>query len=292
MNRRDPLRQLASGPVFVVGAARSGTTWVYDILTFPEEVAGVYESWMFTRDRGVGALLATERSLSGRSGLGRCFERQAVLQEVRSFVSDLLAVKLEPHHRFLVEKSPSHIFSMPLIHEVLPTARFIHVLRDGRDVSVSVRQAAKSWVPQWRQTFGRSTYTSGRAWKAAVRRAREDGALLGDSFLEVRYEDLKADPISTCARLFQFCQIPADRLLLEKVVAATDFDRNYRPSETGFRRGGRVGDWKSSFSLADALIFNLAAGEALIEAGYETSRRWLPPLRRRRLRPSLIAPGR
>jgi hypothetical protein len=278
MNHRDPLQQLESGPIFIVGAARSGTTWVYDILTSLAEVAGVYESWLFTRDLGVGAFFGPAHWSAGRSGLGHSFDRRAFVEQVRCFVSTVLALKLEPHHRFLVEKSPSHIFTMPLIREILPTARFIHVLRDGRDVSVSVRQAARSWILQWQRTFGRSIYASGCAWKAAVHRARSDASLLGGAFLEVRYEDLKGQPLSTCARLFDFCQIPVDRAIVEKVIAATDFDINYRPSEAGFRRGGRVGDWKSHFSLVDALMFNVAAGDALIETGYEANRRWLPGL--------------
>jgi hypothetical protein len=277
MSVHDPLSRFDSGPIFVVGAARSGTTWVYDILTAHPKVAGVYETWLFTMNQGVGNLFGPGHYPPGHSGLGRSFPRQELVGEVRQFAGNLLARRLGPDHRFLVEKSPSHVMTMPLIQEIFPEARFLHVLRDGRDVSVSVRQAAKSWAPRWRESFGRSVYTSAWAWKQTIRRTRRDRPGLGEAFLEIRYEDLKADPIAGIARLFDHCRIPWERALLDQIAAKTDFEANYRSSESNFRRAGRVGDWRSRFTLIDRLAFNLAAGATLIDTGYEADRRWVLP---------------
>jgi hypothetical protein len=278
--QRDPgttgasLNQLEQSPIFVVGAARSGTTWVYDILTSHPQVAGVYESWLFTRDNGLGSLYTSAHWPPNRSGLSRLMERPALLEETRAFTDRLLSQALKPEHRFLVEKSPSHVFAVPLIHELYPGSRFIHVLRDGRDVTVSVRAAARSWVPQWREAFGRSVLTSARAWSHAVRRARKLGAELGDQFLEVRFEEIKQDPVAAYRQLLEFCGISYDETLLQQIHEQTDFARNYKSNEEGFRRGGRVGDWRTHFNILDAVQFNLAAGDTLIETGYEENRRW------------------
>ena len=272
---RDPLARLESGPIFVVGAARSGTTWVYDILTAHSQVAGAYETWLFTMNQGVGNLFGPAHYPPGHSGLGRSYPREQVVREVREFTARLLAQRLGPAHRFLVEKSPSHVMTMPLIQEIYPDARFVHVLRDGRDVCVSVRQAAKSWAPRWRESFGRSVYTSAWAWKQTIRRTLRDGPGLGEALLEIRFEDLKADPIAGIARLFDHCRIPWERELLDQIATKTDFEANYRSSESDFRRGGRVGDWRSRFTLIDRLVFNLAAGATLIDTHYEANRRWV-----------------
>lgn len=270
--------QVNQEPIFVIGAARSGTTWVYDILTAHPEVAGIYESWLFTPNNGIGALFTSAHWPPKRSGLGRLLEREELIAYVRDMVMNIMGRALKPEHRFLVEKSPSHLFAMPFISEIFPGARFIHVLRDGRDVSVSVRAAAKSWVPEWGRTFGRSIRTSARAWKYAVRRARHDGEKLGDRFFEIRYEEINRNPDGAYCRLFDFCGISYDDEILHTAFDATDFDRNFKPKETGFRRGGRVGDWRRHFGLRDALIFNLVAGDMLVELGYEKDRRWLPRL--------------
>lgn len=272
---RDPLARLESGPIFVVGAARSGTTWVYDILTAHPKVAGAYETWLFTMNQGIGNLFGPAHYPAGHSGLGRSIGREELVREVRQFTAGLLARGLGAEHRFLVEKSPSHVMTMPLIQEIFPGARFVHVLRDGRDVCVSVRQAARSWAPRWRESFGRSVYTSAHAWKHTIRRTRRDGPGLGEAFLEVRFEELKAEPITGIARLFDHCRVPWERELLERIAMKTDFAANYRSSESSFRRGGRVGDWRSRFTLIDRLIFDLAAGATLIDTGYEASHRWV-----------------
>jgi hypothetical protein len=281
MTQEDPLARLESGPIFVVGAARSGTTWVYDILSSHPKVAGAYETWLFTMQQGVGNLFGPAHFPPGNSGLGRSFQREDVVREVRGFAGSLLAKSLGPGHRFLVEKSPSHVMTMPLIQEILPDARFIHVLRDGRDVSVSVRQAARTWAPKWRETFGRSIASSAWAWKQTIRRTRRDGPELGEALLEIRFEDLKADPLSGIARLLDHCRIPWQPELPEQIAARTDFDSNYRSSESRFRRGGRVGDWRTRFSLIDRLVFSLAAGDTLIQTGYEPDRRWVLPFAKR-----------
>jgi len=275
------LEQLAEPPIFVVGAARSGTTWVYDILTAHPEVAGVYESWFFTRQNGLGSLYTSAHWPPNRSGLSGLLEREALLEETRAFADKLLSRALRPEHRFLVEKSPSHLFAVQLIHELYPRSRFIHVLRDGRDVSVSVRAASRSWVPQWGQAFGRSVVTSAKAWSHAVGRARKFSAELGDLFLEVRFEEIKQDPITAYGRLLEFCRIPYDEKLLQRIHEQTDFAANYAENEKGFRRGGRVGDWRTHFNIFDAVQFNLAAGDTLVETGYEENRRWASPVVRR-----------
>ncbi len=273
-----PFEQLVQDPIFIVGAARSGTTWVFDILTAHPNVAGVYESWLFTSNNGLGSLFTPAHWPPKKSGLGNLVKRGDLIARVRDLLASIMGNMLKPEHRFLVEKSPSHLFAMPLISEIFPDARFIHVLRDGRDVSVSVRAASRSWVPSWRKTFGRSVKTSARAWKHAVRRARCDGEKQGERFFEIRYEEIHGDPFSAYRRLFDFCCIPYDQDILQAVFDSTDFEKNFKSKESGFRRGGRIGDWRMQFSLKDALVFNMTAGRMLIETGYENNHMWLPHL--------------
>lgn len=267
-------KQVVQDPIFIVGAARSGTTRVFDILNAHPEVAGVYESWLFTSNNGIGSLFMSAHYPTKSSGLGRLLKRENLITYVRDLTRRIMEHSLKPEHRFLVEKSPSHLFSMPLINEIFPGSRFIHVIRDGRDVCISVRAAAKSWAPAWRETFGRSIIASARAWKHAIRHARHNGKKMGGRFFEIRYEELSKDPFGSYGSLFDFCEIPYNNKILKTIYDATDFDRNFKPKETGFRRRGRVGDWRLHFSLKDSLLFNYVAGEMLLELGYEKNRRW------------------
>jgi len=266
---------LDGGPIFVVGAARSGTTWVYDILTAHPAVAGAYETWLFTNKNGLGCLFTGAHWPKKASGLGRLLSREELVVHVREFATSVLCHAIQPEHRHLVEKSPSHVYVMPLIFEVFPNGRFIHVIRDGRDVSVSVRAAAQSWVPAWRAGFGASIRTSSRAWREAIRIARRDSTPIGSRYMEIRYEELRSAPQEGYARLFEFCGIPYDQERLNRITAATEFAGNFRSNERGFRRGGRIGDWKTHFNLKDRFIFNRVAGDLLIELGYERNHNWV-----------------
>lgn len=276
MSERRGIAQLDREPIFIVGAARSGTTWVYDILTAHPRVAGIFESWLFTQNNGLMSLFTDAHRPENRSGLGRFVEKEALIVYVRDLATRIMSHALKPEHRFLVEKSPSHLYSMSLIHEIFPGSRFIHVVRDGRDVSVSVKAAIRSWVPNWRKTFGRSIKTSARSWKHAIRRARREANTLGSRYLEIKYEHIHNDPLGSYRKLFDFCGIPYNDEILQMVFNATDFNKNFKPNESGFRRGGRIGDWRDHFSLIDALVFNFEAGEMLVELGYEKNRKWFP----------------
>ncbi len=273
-----PFDQLMQPPIFVVGVARSGTTWVEDIMTAHPEVAGIHESWLFTEKNGLGALFGFTCWSPKNTGLGRILKREELIACVRDFAIRIMEHAILPGHRFLVEKSPSHLYTMSLINKIFTGARFIHVLRDGRDVCVSIRAASRSWEPEWRKTFGRSIVSSARSWKDAVNRVRKYSAKLSEHFLEIRYESIHADPFHAYRQLFDFCSIPYNDDILQTVFDKTNFARNYKPNEAGFRRGGRVGDWCTHFSLIDAMVFNIVAGGTLVKLGYERNRIWLPNL--------------
>jgi len=266
--------QLKSDPIFILGAARSGTTWVYDIFSAHPSVAGVFESWLFTKDNGVGSWFTHAHWPPKSSGLGRFLERDQMVAMTQEVVQRIMSQAIGPEHQFIVEKSPSHLYAIKLIQEIFPGARFIHVLRDGRDVCVSVRAATQSWMPDWKKTFGGSMTASAKSWHDAVRRARNEGKILGDRFLEVRYEELRTDPIPNYKKMFDFCDIPYDDAILQAIFAKTDFDLNFKGGEGNFRRGGRIGDWQTHFGLMDAYHFQRATGKMLVETGHAVDEKW------------------
>ena len=272
-----PLEQLATDPIFVVGRFRSGTTWVYDILTAHPDAAGAFESWLFTGVCGLAPLFSPANfnhdvERFGRTyRLGQLVARERLIEDIRALASAWLAEALEPHHRFLIEKTPSHYETMGLIAELFPRARFVHVLRDGRDVAVSARAAAKSWG---RGYFRGEIGSVAADWEHVVRAARSNGGGLGDAFMEIRFEDLKASPHDGIRRLFDFCSMPYDDGLVSRVAGQTAFGARGQGGEDAFRRRGEAGDWRHRLSLLDCLRFERASHGFLVELGYARSRWW------------------
>jgi hypothetical protein len=80
------------------------------------------------------------------------------------------------------DKTPSYMLEMPLIKKILPPARFLHIIRDPRDVALSSRKA-----------WGHSLYRVATKWRENILKARRDATVLPDSYLEIHYEDLIRD---------------------------------------------------------------------------------------------------
>lgn len=284
--------QLAAPPTFIIGHHRSGTTWAYELLTSHPEVAGILESWLFTQSAGIVPLfgpahwsdeqqahqLKTHHQLIG---LGQLLTRGELVDEMRSLAEKWFSRKLAPHHRFLVEKTPSPYTDVPLVAELFPAARFLHVVRDGRDVAVSVRAAATTWNPGWNYAGAkgrlgqiRSFRNVGRSWGWTIRDLRALGRSLGDRYHEVRYEDLHSSSGAAIREMFDFASIPVDEGLLDAARETTAFTGRFAGGEDQFRRAGRTGDWQERFRTLDALAFERGSRGALAMTGYERDRLW------------------
>jgi hypothetical protein len=282
----DPLAGLAGPPVFVVGHPRSGTTWAFDVLEAHPGVVGAFETWMFHERYGLGSLFddvhwddqAPERlkSHTGRDyGLRVVVDRERLVRDVRAMAGGWFASLDGADARVIVEKTPVHVHAAPMINELFPEARFVEMVRDGRDVVVSTLAAARSWNPGLlrRREREHPLETAASEWAATVSSGRRLGEAIGDRWLRVRYEDLHGDFAATVSAMHRFCGLETSDELIERARQATDFGQ-YAAGEDRFRRSGRVGEWRERFSADDARRFAGAAGAALIENGYAEDASW------------------
>jgi hypothetical protein len=209
-------------PVFLVGAPRSGTTWLQAVLgTHPAIYTGT-ESWFFAafasleealsspRDRGVGLLEYWSPSDLYRL-LGDLFRRTI----------SALPAPAEPPQYFL-EKTNLHCFHGSLILKVFPRARFLHLVRDGRAVVASLKRSARTW---WKQGPLESVDAAAEEWARYVRAClRLRGEAGGDRFLEVRYESVRGSGECEISRILAWLDLAREPQLIQSMLDANRLD--------------------------------------------------------------------
>jgi hypothetical protein len=274
---------VAQSPVFIVGASRSGTGLLRDLLrshpslTFPGEsqfIPAFYRGHGHPRsDRQARALARRMLALSWiRTGFSPTPELSA-FAGARSF-QDLIArlyeevARAEGKPRW-GDKTPRYTGEIPTLLELFPEGRVLHIYRDGRDVALSMR----------RRRFAQNLFMAATLWSRRVCRARDDGRRFPANYAEVGYEALLANPEETMRAVCAFIGEPyTDRVLRPtrpRAVAPAG-----RAALIGRREPPRVaslteidptntGHWRS-MPVADRALFESVAGDLLAELGYET----------------------
>ena len=170
---------------------------------------------------------------------------------------------------------------MALISSALPEARFIHLIRDGRDVALSRRRRGMGADLE----LGRGA----RRWRNRVIAGRRQGDHLGDRrYLELRYEDLLRDPEDSLRRICGFLQLGYGPAMLryhehaaERLGELGDLPaegaRGARPAAerraahaltTEAPSEGRAGAWREEMAPEEVAAFEAEAGDLLRELGY------------------------
>ena len=208
---------------FVVGLTRSGTTLLrmmldaHPELTIPPETHFVPDLIKAARaeqgtdgdarrddrrtatwgDFGISAEEMRERLDRVDSGDGA--------EAVRAFFDAYAEQQGKPRWG---DKTPAYMLSIQRIGRTLPESRFIHLIRDGRDVALSQSARAINEQPPPAEQAAR--------WVKRIRKAREQAATLkGPRYVEARYEDLVRDPEGTLRRVCEFIDLPWDPAVLE-----------------------------------------------------------------------------
>jgi len=283
--------------VFIVGCPRSGTTLLRRMVDAHPELAIIHETqWIprwFERRVGVTAdgfatselvdrLLEFPRFIELRIGRERLEPLLGSNGQVEysRFVTGIFDLYGEGQRKRLVgEKSPGYVRRLPTLHALWPRARYVHLIRDGRDVCLSLLSWKKAdRVARRFETWNEDPVaTTALWWEWHVRLGREMGPSLGpDLYSEIQYERLVADPPAASAAVCAFLGLPyADSIVHYQEGRE---ERNWGRSAKGRWLPPMQGvrDWRSQMTVGDVERFEAVAGDLLDELGYE--RRFRCPL--------------
>jgi hypothetical protein len=190
------------------------------------------------------------------------------LEDAKANGKDLSAVT------WVADKTPQHTIAIPSLNELYPESKFIHIMRDPRDVAVSGWFHDGTNDPRSFEEFIR--HYMNEVWPLQVGSARRDGPPLGSSrFCEVRYGELLKDTHSVAAQLFAFLGVDHSPSTIEACVEAASFRRlsgGRRPGEedsSSFFRKGVAGDWVNHLPIELAQECCNQVVDLMRSCGYE-----------------------
>lgn len=276
--------------LFMVGCPRSGTTLLRRLVDAHPSVAipSSEQHWVakwYERGRGVtpeGTVapdllpnLLRYRKFA-RMGLDRGELERAVAGSrpipYAKFVArvfDLFAASVGKP--LAGDKTPDNARRIARLHELWPRARFVQIVRDGRDVCLSVlgwdrAEKLAEGLPTWDED---PLVTAALWWEDMVLCGREAGERLGSAlYRELRYEDLVGDPEAQCRALCGFLDLPYDPAMLRfhegrtRTAPGLSAKKAWLPVTSGLR------DWREGMSPEDGERFEAAVGATLGALGY------------------------
>ena len=271
-------------PVFVLGCGRSGTKFLYHTLLSAGGFAVYHaESNAFNllnlrfgdlkrrknRERLLRSWLKSK--LFHRSGLKAEEIEPRILNECRSG-ADFLKILMETIAQKQgverwAESTPLHLLYLPLIKKLIPEALIVHIIRDGRDVAVSLNKIG--WIRPYPWDRSRSLLAAGLFWKWMVTTGRKHGREIGSDYLEIHYEDLVNRPRETLARLGAFIghDLDYDRIQRAPLGSLQDPNSSFREDST-HKELSPVGRWKALLSPGEVAQLECAIGDLLQQLDY------------------------
>lgn len=263
-----PACRNADAPIFLTGFARSGTTWINELLRDYFDAGFVNEGQF---------IVSFGRRLARYGDLRLDENHQRLIRDLRNdsffvilkknysvdidwrrtagaprtfaaIVLDILSqIAQQMGKRRIGSKYPVFGTYLGLVNLHFPNCRVVHVIRDGRDCALSHKQM--SWGHQ-------NTYAAAVHWRDYLCKARDAANAMPGRYLEIRYEDLLAEPKATISVLEEFLTGAAGPVTEHFMVDA----KRLKPD--------KIGHWRHEMSPHAQAIFEWVAGDALREWGY------------------------
>ncbi|WP_223462055.1 sulfotransferase family protein [Pseudomonas sp. A-R-26] len=217
---------------FIIGTGRCGTSWLGQMLNSHAEVCVPPEIQLLFEYSGNGDRLFEAFSQAGPSGLDGeliasiikqgcphklemffdyaefCCREDTPRSSAAVFVEAFYAAIAKAHGKtWLIEQTPWYGQRLDLVSRIFPNAKFIHVVRDGRDVALSFAR-----TPWWHA----SPRLNLSRWQREIKKIALDAAFYLDAsaYLEVKYESLVANTEFELERICEFLGIDFDPCML------------------------------------------------------------------------------
>jgi hypothetical protein len=276
-------------PVFVMGCHRSGTNLLYDMLLSSGGFA-IYRGYlpiyktliprfgsMKSRANRQKILETFLRSKGfRRTGLDAGQLSARILSECRNggdfirIVMDSMA-RSQQVQRWAVY-DPDNVLHVERVKRDLPNALFVHIIRDGRDIALSLKKMGGFTPLPWDRGQTDSLVATSLYWEWMVHQGRAHGRKIPADYIEIRYEDLITKPHETLGKLGGFLDhdLDYDQIQSAGLGRLSETNSSFR-EEGAIEKINPLGRWKERLARADVAAIEATVGGCLEENGYELS---------------------
>ncbi len=206
--------------IFLIGAPRSGTTWLQAMLASHPCVSTGPETHFF---EGIKSFVDSYYFKHPRpDGLREYLTEDEFFDAITNLFHKVVSKVPEPtdEPKFFLEKTPQHSMFLDIITKCFPDAYFIHIIRDPKNVVSSILRAAQTWGKGY---FPNSVLVASTLWKKCVLSAREFFLSSENTkYFEVKYEDMRINPTKYLSKIFSFLGVNYDEALLNLIVKKND----------------------------------------------------------------------
>ncbi len=261
--------------VFIGGAGRSGTTLLRVMLNAHHRFASGPEF------KAINNIIEVYNQIKNYKDIRKSYD---ISDEILSNSFSTLIASFFENFRIknqaarIVEKTPHNVLVMKELAEIFPKAKFIHVVRDGRDVASSL--VNMKWVdsfgnPVW---YVKDIRNAAKYWNIVVRKGLEDASLpiLNDRVKLIKYEDLILHTEDVMKDILAFLDEDWD----PNVLQYHQIERGEEPVESSTNQVSKqinskaLKRWKKTYNSKDKEEFKSEAGKLLTELGYESNTDW------------------
>ena len=256
---------------FVFGLPKSGTTWLQMLLNAHPGVSCRAEDQLGFFVQHLPQLL--EAYDKHRAGVNERTAQQEIQpyseQDAKQIFKSLVETTLDKafYRGSTVQasgtKDNSILDNLDFYSKIFPTAKYIHIIRDPRDITISSWHHNMRVEPKFiARAHSLEEWAVGTAkdWKQAMENINQTGKTYC-----VRYEDLKEDTVDEAKKLFKYLEV--DYSKAGSCVEATRFSKMKKTGNKFFRKG-ETGSWEKELDSEMLEGMKAEAGEEMRKWGY------------------------
>jgi hypothetical protein len=278
---------------FVFGAPKSGTTWLQMALNAHPHIVCAGEGHF-----------ADQLAVKLSNVFGEYFDQQVIVDRnvyegrghyrhkrnedydfllTMSVLNAFSRLEQPAGTVFIGDKTPATVGYLRVVKRLFPEAKFLNIVRDGRDTLVSTFKHVERVVRSNRKPMDVDEFLREKTkmycerWTRSLEEAETFSQQNPGALHSVRYEDLKTDFALAFSKVLRFLGAEHSEEVLSHCEAESSFKRLSGGREAGeedpdaFVRKGVVGDWQYNLTPDQLEVFYEVAGDWVQRLGYQVA---------------------